>query len=160
MAAPTKSTPRVREHCDKLREAGLDTQKFFDALIGLRDDPALPKAHREALYKLVAMESFIWYMEALRDEQIDRIKLRDEVNKLGAEYAAAIRSEKPGEKAAQLADKDIGVDAKAPPRATPPGPRKKGPPRAKAKGPPRKKGGPRPAGPRGQRRPPARPTKK
>ena len=112
MAGVKKSTPRVREHVDKLREAGLDTQKFFDCLVGIRDDTALPKAHREAIYKLIAMESFIWYMEALRNERVDRIKMRDEVNKMGAEYEAAIRKKIEGEKAANLAKADIGESKK------------------------------------------------
>ena len=108
MSAPKKSTPRVREHVNALREAGLDTQKFFDALVGIRDDSALSKTHREALHKLVAMESFVWYLEAIRNEEIDRIKLADEVNKITQEYSASMRTEKTGERANELLKRDIG----------------------------------------------------
>ena len=108
MGSPKKATPRVREHVNTLREAGLDTQKFFDALVAIRDDSALPKAQRESLHRLVAMESFVWYIEAIRNEEVDRVKLADEINKLGAEYEAAMRTEKPGERSAELLKKDIG----------------------------------------------------
>jgi hypothetical protein len=105
-----RATPRVRDHVNKLREAGLDTQKFFDCLVAIRDDTALPKAHREAIYKLIAMESFVWYLEALRDEAIDRKKLVEEAMKLMQQHEAAIRSAPaPGETAAALATKDIGA---------------------------------------------------
>jgi hypothetical protein len=110
MAARKKATPRVMEHVDRLREAGLDTQRFFDALVSIRDDTALPRAHRDAIYKLIAQESFVWYLEALRDEPIDRVKLAAQVNELGAEYDVAIRKQGGGEKAEALAERDIGVD--------------------------------------------------
>jgi hypothetical protein len=156
-----RATPRVREHVDKLREAGLDTQKFFDVLCGIRDDSALPRAHRESIYKLIAMESFVWYLEALRNERIDRIKLREEVNKIGAEYSAAIRAQKPGDKAAALAERDIGESKKpvsasastsAPPRQgtpTSPGRPSNVPPAPKPPAPPpaAKKPAPRPPAP-------------
>jgi len=131
MAVEKRATPRVREHVDKLREAGLDTQKFFDALSAIRDDSALPRPHREALYKLIAMESFIWYLEAIRGERIDRIKLREEVNKLGEEYAAAIRKREPGDEAAALAEKNIS----APPPAITASERRPPPPRKKSAAP-------------------------
>lgn len=142
MSERARATPRVREHVDKLREAGLDTQQFFDALIGIRDDTALPRGHKEAIYKLLAMESFVWYLEALRDEQIDRVKLRDEVNQIAAEYDAAIRKQQPGEKAAVLAQKDIGAGPKK--RKRPPG--AKGPGDAK-----RRAGAKRPSAPQSSR---------
>ena len=114
MGPPKKATPRVREHVNNLREAGLDTQKFFDALVAIRDDSALSKTHREALYKLISMESFVWYLEAIRNEEIDRVKLADEVNKITAEYDAAIRTENPGDRANQLLKRDIGKKKKDP----------------------------------------------
>lgn len=143
---PRKATPRVREHVDKLREAGLDTQKFFDALVGVREDSGLPRAHREAIYKLIAMESFVWYMEALRDERIDRQKMTEEVNKLGAEYDAAIRKKQQGDKAAALVQSDIGAGAPkgTGPVRSPGAPRKAGPRTATArKRPPGTKAAPR-----------------
>ena len=109
MAEEKRATPRVREHVDRLRKAGLDTQKFFDALIAIRDDAALPKNHREAIYKLIAMESFVWYLEALRNEPIDRQKLLEEATRIAEEHAAAIRTTTPGEKAAALAQADVGT---------------------------------------------------
>lgn len=82
MTEKKQVTPRVAAHVERLRMAGLDTARFFDALVQLRDDKALPEKHRRALYRLVAMESVIWYLEALRDERIDRMALRDQVAEL------------------------------------------------------------------------------
>ncbi len=93
---------RVLDHVDTLRKAGLDTQAFFDALVNIRDDSALPQAHREALYKLIATESFLWYLEALRGAPIDRVRLAEEAAKIGEENAAAIKKTNPGEAAAEL----------------------------------------------------------
>ncbi len=86
MAEPPrkKVVPRVAEHVERLRVAGLDTQKFFDALCQIRDDSALSKVQREALIKLIAMESFVWYLEAVRSERIDRNQLREEVEQVNA----------------------------------------------------------------------------
>lgn len=114
------------EHVERFREAGLDTQKFFDALVQLREDKALPKKHKEAIYKLLAMESFIWYLEALRNERIDRMAMRDAALKIAEEHLAAIRKEEPGEAADALSKQDIGE--KPAPRARPrarPRPKKK-----------------------------------
>jgi hypothetical protein len=119
-APPKRATPRVREHVERLRVAGFDTQKFFDALVALRDDTALPRAHRDALYKLIAMESFVWYLEAIRNEPVDRVKLLEEAAKALVEHGAAIRRTEPGEAAATLARADIGKAAHAAPRAPEP----------------------------------------
>lgn len=89
MSEPKQVTPRVAAHVERLRMAGLDTARFFDALVQLRDDKALPEKHRRALYRLIAMESVIWYLEALRDERIDRMALRDQVVELVQRELAA-----------------------------------------------------------------------
>ncbi|MCB9650164.1 MAG: hypothetical protein H6730_26780 [Deltaproteobacteria bacterium] len=148
MSDVKRVTARVQGHVDKLREAGLDTQMFFDALTGIRDDTALPQAQREALYKLVAMESFIWYLEALRGKPIDRVKLAEETMALAEANAAAIKKREDGDVAAALAAADIdAVVPKAPPPARPrsapragprAAPRDQGPTRLDR--PPRKKG--------------------
>lgn len=115
---------RVQAHVDALRAAGLNTQAFFDALVGIRDDRALTEPQRDALYRLVAMECFIWYMEAIRGGPVDRIKLAEEAAKIAMENEAAIKQRTPGGAAAELATKDIGGGA-PPPNAPPPGePRK------------------------------------
>src|SRR5688572_23995291 len=104
-----RSTPRVREHVERLRAAGQDTQRFFDALVALRDDSALSKTHRDAITKLVAMESFVWYLEAIRNEPIDRVKLADEARRINQEQASAATKKAPGENAATaLAQANIG----------------------------------------------------
>jgi hypothetical protein len=118
MAQEKRATPRVREHVDRLRAAGLDTARFFDALTRLRDDTALPKAHREAIYKLIAMESFVWYLEALRGEPIDREKLLEQAKALAEQPAIVKRT--PGDQAAALASGDVGRSTQGtPPPAAP-----------------------------------------
>lgn len=138
MTEKPRATPRVREHIDRLREAGFETTKFFDALVKIRDDSALPKAHREAIYKLIAMESFVWYLEAINNEPIDRKKLLEEARKLAEEHSAAIVKRTPGDTAAALAAADIGKGttgsgpaSAAKPSAAPPSPRPAAVPAAK-----------------------------
>lgn len=125
MAGEKRASPRVREHIDRLRAAGMDTARFFDALTLLRDDSALAKPHRDAIYKLIAMESFIWYLEALRNEPIDREKLLAQAKEIAAQPAIVKRT--PGDQATQLAKADIGkrerggakTPATSPPAAKP-----------------------------------------
>lgn len=114
-----KATPRVREHVERLRAAGMDTQRFFDALCAIRDDSALSKTHRDAITKLIAMESFIWYLEALRNEPIDREKLLAEARRITAEQGAAIAKKDPAATpGAALAQADIGKKPSPAPRAS------------------------------------------
>jgi hypothetical protein len=115
MATEKRASPRVREHVNRLLHAGFDTQKFFDALVAIREDATLPQAHREALYKLIAMESFVWYLEALRNEPIDRLKLLAEAKRIQEEHSAAIRASAPGERAAELAKADLSKTPSKPP---------------------------------------------
>lgn len=98
-----KIVPRVQAHVDKLRAAGLDTQLFFDALVGIRDDRNLTPQHRTALYRLIATESFIWYLEALQGHPADRAKLIEEAFRINAENSAAIKRRSPGDGAHALA---------------------------------------------------------
>ncbi len=104
MAEVKKVAPRVQAHVEKLRAAGLDTQLFFDALVGIRDDHQLPDTHRTALYRLVATESFLWYLEALRGEPVDRSRLIAEAYEINAHNSAAIKRRSPGDGAQALAD--------------------------------------------------------
>lgn len=99
-----KVAPRVQAHVEKLRAAGLDTELFFDALVGIRDDHQLPDTHRTALYRLVATESFLWYLEALRGEPVDRSQLIAEAYEINARNSAAIKRRSPGDGAEALAD--------------------------------------------------------
>jgi hypothetical protein len=83
---------RVLEHVEKLRQAGLDTEAFFQALVAIRDDATLPNEHREALYRLIAMESYVWYLEALRGEAIDRDELMKDLEEALTNAEAAIKN--------------------------------------------------------------------
>lgn len=107
MAEVKRPTLRIQEHIEKLRCAGLDTQMFFDALTGIRDDRVITKDQRDALYKLVAMEGFIWYLEALRGEPVDRIALTVKANELAEQNAAAIKKRSPGDTASELLGMDL-----------------------------------------------------
>lgn len=101
-----RPSPRVHEHLEKLRAAGLDTQAFFEALVDIRDDSTLPAAHREAIYKCIAMESYAWYLEALVGEPIDRVKAMVEARRIADETPAAERSV-PGDQSAKLLQTDL-----------------------------------------------------
>jgi len=102
MGEMKRVVPRVQNHIDALREAGLNTEAFFEALVGIRDDRVLGDEQKSALYRLIANESFIWYLEALGGQPIDRIKLVEESLKIAEENQAAIKVTKPGEAAATL----------------------------------------------------------
>jgi hypothetical protein len=78
----SKPVARVEAHLEKLRKAGLDTQAFFAALVDIRDDSALSQPHREAIYQAIAMESFIWYLEAINGSPMDRAKAAELVAEL------------------------------------------------------------------------------
>jgi hypothetical protein len=97
--------PRIQGHIDALREAGLDTESFFEALVGIRDDRALGDAQRNALYRLLANESFVWYLESLRGKPIDRIKLAEQAAIIAEENAVAIKKRSPGDLAAQILER-------------------------------------------------------
>ena len=139
MSEGKRVAPRVVAHVEKLRQAGLETESFFNALIAIRDDSALPNAHREALYRMVAMESYVWYLEALRGEPVDRLKLMQEAAKIAEKNDVAIKKRSAGDSSLELLAADIGAtkkDAEAPP-ATPTtaAPEVKAAPRPAAKAP-------------------------
>lgn len=108
MTESKKASPRVAQHLESLREAGLATESFFNAMTAIRDDSALPNAHREAIYRMIAMESYIWYLEALRGEPVDRAKLMREAKAAIEEQGAAIKKPAPGGASAALMKKDLG----------------------------------------------------
>jgi len=99
-----KVDTRVQAHVERLRAAGLDTQRFFDALAAIRDDHTLPAAHRTALYRLIASECAVWYVEALRGEPLDRAQMMEEAFRINAENSAAIKRRTPGDGAQALAE--------------------------------------------------------
>jgi ribonuclease HII len=108
MTDQKKASSRVAQHLETLRAAGLSTEEFFDAMVSIRDDSALSNTHREAIYRMIAMESYVWYLEALRGEPIDRLKLMQEARKTIEEHSAAIKKPTPGGPSAALLQKDIG----------------------------------------------------
>ncbi|MEL6185992.1 MAG: hypothetical protein AAFU79_15315 [Myxococcota bacterium] len=103
----------MHAHLEALRAAGLDTQAFFEALHALREDTALPQAHRDALYRCVAMESYAWYLEALLGEPIDRVRAMAEAKKIAEEQQVAIRS-RPLDASEELLKRDLRRDRQKP----------------------------------------------
>lgn len=101
-------SPRVLEHLERLRSAG-NVEAFFNALVELREDSSLPDPHREALRQLIAQESFIWYLEALRGDRVDREKLAAAAKRLREASGAAIDQRTPSQLASDLLAEDIGV---------------------------------------------------
>lgn len=138
---PNRVVPRVQGHVDALRAAGLNTEAFFDALVGIRDDTILMDQHREALYRLIATECFLWYLEALKGEPIDRVKLAMTAQEIAEKNAAAIKKQIPGENAAELllramqddAPTDLSTQAATEAPTEPPTGRPKPPPEAATK---------------------------
>ena len=49
--------PRILKHIRKISEAGVDIDKFSEALRGVQSDPALTTQHREAIYKTLAQDA-------------------------------------------------------------------------------------------------------
>ena len=117
MSKPSPS-PRVQDHLKRLQAAGLETEAFFNALLEIRDDTALPKAHREALYKVIAMESFIWYLEAIRGEPVDRFRAMEAAAEIASQNEVAIKKRRPGDTAAALVGADIGFQDGVDPSST------------------------------------------
>ncbi|MEQ8276437.1 MAG: hypothetical protein RMA76_16220 [Deltaproteobacteria bacterium] len=130
---PSRVVPRVEGHVEALRAAGLNTEAFFDALVGIRDDTLLQDQHREALYRLIATESFLWYLEALKGEPIDRIKLALVAQEIAEKNAAAIKKHVPGENAAELLLRAMQDDEPTEPAQGPPNTPRKAPPNAQTK---------------------------
>lgn len=77
MAVKSDASTRVRTHIEKLRQAGRDTEAFFLALVDIRDDPGLRAEEREALYRLVGSESYLWYVEAVEGRPVNRFELAE-----------------------------------------------------------------------------------
>jgi hypothetical protein len=102
-----KLRQRVEDHLQRLRKAGLDPTQLADALVELRDDPLLTTPQREAIYNLLATESFVWYLEALRGGAVDREKLKKEVKAQRDRRGAAVKAPQKGELAAELLVTDI-----------------------------------------------------
>lgn len=129
MADPGSPHPCVEAHVERLREARIDIEAFFDALARIRDDPLLQPAQRHALYRMVACESFAWYLEALREGPLNRIKLNREVAPRAEARAARKKNDVGTEnQTPQRAARDRGATIvdRPHPRCTPrtaPGPR-------------------------------------
>lgn len=99
------------QHLRRLKSAGLTTERFFDALSGIRDDRSLPPPQREALLRLIAIECYVWYLEALRGAPIDRAKLTEEAQRLREEHAVAIKRSPALDPSVELLSRDIGRSA-------------------------------------------------
>lgn len=108
MPRERRVSPRVVAHVERLREAGLRTEAFFSALVELRDDSALSTPQREAIYRMIGVESYIWYLEALRGDPIDRVKLMQEAKRIAEKNDVAIKKRTPGDSSLELATADLG----------------------------------------------------
>ena len=74
MTGPEKLAPRDRRitrHIKAIAEAGVDVEKFAAAIRGVRDDPALTSAHREAIFKTLAQEAAQAYFVFATGKPID-----------------------------------------------------------------------------------------
>lgn len=62
---------RITKHIRTIADAGTDIEKFAEALRGVRDDPALTSAHRDAIYKTLAQEASQAYFVFATGQEMD-----------------------------------------------------------------------------------------
>ena len=74
-------------HLRNLRRAGLDGDAFIQALIEIRDDTQISEDDRQRLYLIIAMESYIWHIEAASGAPVDRALFMTAVKEAKAQIA-------------------------------------------------------------------------
>ena len=67
----TPRDKRITRHIAEIAAAGTDIEKFAVAVRGVRDDPALTSAHREAIFKTLAQEAAQAYFVFATGKPID-----------------------------------------------------------------------------------------
>ena len=61
-----------------MRDAGTDADALMVALKRVRSDIRLEDAEREMIHRAVAMECYVWFLEAVLGEPVDRKQLCSE----------------------------------------------------------------------------------
>jgi hypothetical protein len=105
--ATSATSPSVQKHLKAMRDAGVSTQKFLDALTSLQRDPQLSDKQRDALRHMVGLECSVWYLEALAGVTIDREKAARESREILARYDAQDPKPPPELPLFELLTKDI-----------------------------------------------------
>ncbi|MEL7369476.1 MAG: hypothetical protein AAFN74_11225 [Myxococcota bacterium] len=83
-----KITPRDRRitrHIKAISEAGVDIDKFANAVRSVRDDPALTSAHREAIFKTLAQEAAQAYFVFATGKPLDLEQILGDPNDTASE---------------------------------------------------------------------------
>ena len=75
VAKITPRDKRIVRHVQAIAEAGVDIEKFADAIRGVRDDPALTSAHREAIFKTLAQDAAQAYFVFTTGKPLDLAEL-------------------------------------------------------------------------------------
>lgn len=66
---------RIVRHMKTLAAALGQEEAYQQALNGIRDDNSLTEAQRAAIYKTLAQQSLLWYIEACSGEPVDMAEL-------------------------------------------------------------------------------------
>ncbi|TNE46689.1 MAG: hypothetical protein EP343_22505 [Deltaproteobacteria bacterium] len=84
MSDPTSENSRrdqrIVRHMKALEAALGNEEAYQQALNGIRDDNALTGPQREAIYKTLAQQSLLWYIEALKGEPVDVEELASQLH--------------------------------------------------------------------------------
>ena len=67
----TPRNQRIVEHMRSIHQAAGDDDAHTAALNAIRDDHKLTDEERKAIYKTLAQQALIWYVEACTGESVD-----------------------------------------------------------------------------------------
>lgn len=70
-AENSRRDQRIVRHMKALEAALGQEEAYQQALNGVRDDNSLTPPQREAIYKTLAQQSLLWYIEALSGKPVD-----------------------------------------------------------------------------------------
>ena len=71
---------RIVRHIKALQEGLGHEEAYQQALNGIRDDNGLSDAQREAIYKTLAQQSLLWYIEAATGNPVNVEELVQKLN--------------------------------------------------------------------------------
>lgn len=69
---------KIVAHIKALHQAAGDDEAYATALQAIRDDGTLKPPQREAIYKTLAQQSLLWYLEACSGNPIDLSQLQQQ----------------------------------------------------------------------------------
>ncbi len=70
---------RILKHITALTSAGMNIEAFAEAIRGVRDDPSLTSAHRDAIWKTLAQDAAQAYFVFTTGKPLDMEEILGEV---------------------------------------------------------------------------------